>query len=60
MLTSGNVGIGSTTTFPSSKLDVDGDIRLNRNGGFIFLRSPNGTSYKLSVDNSGNLSIVPE
>ena len=50
-----NVGIGSQT--PSAKLDVVGDIRvgINTTQGVI-LTSPNGTQYRLVVDDSGNLS----
>jgi len=50
-----NVGIG--TTNPTSKLDVIGDVRvgIDTSQGVI-LTSPNGTKYRLVVDNSGNLS----
>ena len=52
-----NVGIG--TTNPTTKLTVGGDIRA----GFttsqgVILTSPNGTQYRLIVDNSGVLSTV--
>ena len=54
----GNIGIG--TTNPTSKLEVQsGDIRVgvNTSRGLI-LTAPNGTKYRLIVDNSGVLSTV--
>lgn len=53
----GTIGIG--TTVPSAKLDVRGDIRvgINTSQGII-LTSPNGTTFRLVVDNSGNLSAI--
>lgn len=52
---SGNLGIG--TTNPTSKLTVGGDVKvgINTSQGII-LTSPNGTAYRLVVDDSGNLS----
>jgi len=54
----GNVGIGST--IPTSKLQVNGgDIRVGINTSYgLILTSPNGTKYRLIVDNSGVLSTV--
>jgi hypothetical protein len=54
----GFVGIG--TTNPLAKLDVrDGDVivGVNTSNGVI-LTSPNGTKYRLIVDNVGVLSTV--
>jgi hypothetical protein len=52
-----NVGIG--TTNPTSKLDVRGDVRVGVNTSQgVILTSPNGTKYRLIVDNSGTLSTV--
>ena len=49
-----NVGIG--TTNPQAKLDVVGDIKvgINTSQGLI-LTSPNGTQFRLSINNSGNI-----
>ena len=50
MKTNGNVGIG--TTDPQSKLHIGGA------GEGIILESPNGTKYKITVDDSGNLQTT--
>ena len=51
------VGIG--TTNPTDKLHVVGDARVGVNTSQgIILTSPNGTSYRLIVDNSGVLSTT--
>ena len=54
----GNVSIGATIT--GSKLSVNGgDLRVGVNTSYgLILTSPNGTKYRLVVDNSGNLSTV--
>lgn len=51
------VGIG--TTVPSTKMDVRGDLRvgINTSQGLI-LTSPNGTTFRLVVDDSGNLTAI--
>ena len=64
----GTVGIATTSPSASYKLDVNGKIRsqqemlintgslfVNQEGEGIHLLSPNGTEYKITVDNSGNL-----
>lgn len=48
----GNVGIN--TTAPTEKLEVNGNILIKNNNALI-LTSPNGTEYKITVDDSGNL-----
>ena len=54
----GNVGIGST--IPASRLTVrGGDISVGISTAHgVILTSPNGTQYRLIVDNSGNLSTT--
>lgn len=54
---SGNLGIG--TTAPSAKMDVRGDLRvgINTSQGLI-LTSPNGTTFRLVVDDSGTLGAI--
>lgn len=37
-------------------LEVDGDVLCETNGKGLVLKSPNGTRYRIKVDNSGNLS----
>lgn len=52
-----NVGIG--TTNPTTELDVRGNIKVGidtSNG--VILTSPNGTQYKLFVNNSGVISTI--
>ena len=56
----GNVGIG--TTNPTSKLHVIGDVKIGINTSQgVVLTSPDGTKYRLFVNNSGILStsLVP-
>ena len=56
--TSSNVGIG--TTNPTEKLTVrGGDISVGIDTSYgLILTSPNGTPYRLIVDNFGNLSTT--
>lgn len=55
--TNGLIGINSTS--PSKTLDVIGDVKVGVNTSQgIILTSPNGTQYRLIVDNSGALSTV--
>jgi len=55
LTTTSSVGIG-TTAHDTSKLNVYGDLKVGINTTFgVILTSPNGTEYRLYVDNSGNL-----
>jgi hypothetical protein len=57
IIDSGKVGIG--TASPASKLEVDGgDIEIDDSASGLILRSPNGTRYRVQVDNSGNLTTT--
>jgi len=52
-----SVGIGTTT--PLSTVQVVGDVRVGLNTGEgLVLTSPNGTSYRLVVDDGGVLSTT--
>jgi hypothetical protein len=54
----GNVGIGTAT--PTSKLEVDnGDVEVVDSANGVILRSPNGTRYRITIDNAGNLTTTP-
>ena len=57
--TTGNVGIGTTVTSPTFKLEVGGDTRvgLDTSKGVV-LTSANGTKYRIFVSNAGVLSTV--
>jgi hypothetical protein len=60
-ITQTNVGIGTTTlSLPSSKLEVfGGDVRVgvNTSEGLV-MTSPNGTNYRLIVNNDGTLTTT--
>jgi streptogramin lyase len=57
--TTGNVGIGTTITSPAYKLEVGGDARVgvNTSQGLV-LTSPNGTRYRIFVNDAGALSTI--
>lgn len=53
----GNVGIGETT--PGTALEVGGgDVYVNNSANGVVLRSPNGSCWRITVDNSGNLTTT--
>ena len=52
-----NVGVGISQ--PPSKLHVSGgDIEVQGSSNGLILKSPNGTRYRITVDNSGNLTTT--
>jgi hypothetical protein len=54
----GSVGIG--TSSPASKLEVDGgDIEVDDSSKGLILRSPGGTRFRVTVNNSGGLGVSP-
>jgi hypothetical protein len=57
--TTGNVGIGTTVTSPTYKLEIGGDTKvgLDTSQGVV-LTSANGTKYRIFVSNAGVLSTV--
>jgi len=53
----GSTSLGIGTDAPVSKLSVlGGDIEVETIASGLILKSPNGTRYRITVDNSGNLS----
>ena len=53
----GTVGIGVTT--PVSKLQVNtGDIELGTIGNGIIITAPNGTRWRITINNTGNLATT--
>lgn len=53
----GPTEVGINTTTPASALDVEGDIEVSgsSSNGLILL-SPNGTRFRVTIDDSGVLS----
>ena len=58
IMRNGNVGIGSFDypVLPSTKLEVRGNVYVNDPTSGIILKSPNGLCWRVTVDNTGNLS----
>lgn len=57
VLSNGNVGIGNTS--PGTKLEVGGgDIYVNNSANGVILKSPDGSCWRITVDNSGNLTTT--
>lgn len=55
--TNGKVGIG--TTSPGSKLEVDGgDVEVDDSSRGLILRSPDGSRWRVQVNNSGDLTTT--
>lgn len=49
----GNIGIGVTD--PSTKLQIaDGDVYIDSINSGVIMKSPNGSCWRMTVDNSGN------
>jgi hypothetical protein len=49
----GNIGIGNSD--PKAKLEVkDGDVYVNDSTKGIILKSPNGSCWRVTIDNTGN------
>ena len=56
-LTPGNVSIGPSVTSPAYKLEVGGDLRVGTaSTQGIILTSPNGTRYRVTINDAGTLS----
>lgn len=59
--TNNYVGIGmSNGSTPRSRLHVfSGDVNIDQIGSGIIMKSPNGSCWRVTVDNSGNLVSTP-
>ena len=56
-LTPGNVSVGPSSISPAYKLEVGGDLRVGTaSTQGIILTSPNGTRYRVTINDSGVLS----
>lgn len=51
---SDKLGIGVTN--PNEKLEIDGNIKFKEAGTGLILKSPDGTEWKITVDNNGILT----
>lgn len=57
--TNGNWNISDTfSATPPSKLSVKGDLEVTESANGVILKSPNGTRYRITVDDSGNLTTT--
>ena len=53
----GPTEVGINTLTPASTLDVEGDIEVSgSSANGLILLSPNGTRFRVTIDDSGNLS----
>lgn len=52
-----NIG-GSYTGTPASHMTVNGDTEVVGSANGVILESPNGTRYRITVDDSGNLTTT--
>ena len=67
LIPNGVVRINGETTFNGdvhvnspNLITIDHDVEILGNGEGIYLHSPNGTRYHLSVTNAGELSVVQQ
>lgn len=55
----GNWNISDTfSATPPSELSVKGDVEVTESANGVILKSPNGTRYRITVDDSGNLTTT--